>query len=133
GTLWASGGDGPYRLDLSGGFPGEWERRLHSGVYTGPLLVLGRGAAGDTLLMATGRTHRSVDGGRTWAEVDNRGGGGLFEIQRGLPHAGRILTSAEDGFARAIAYSDDRGATFVEGVVPGPGGAYARAEEFAGF
>src|SRR5690606_18437824 len=110
------------RLDLSGGFPGEWVHLTDSSLHNDAILALGRGPAGDTLVATTGgSTGRSVDGGHTWEQVHNRGRDGLYEIPAGLPHAGRILVSASDGFARAVAYSDDRGATFTEGVMPDDG------------
>jgi len=133
-TLWAAGGDGLYRLDLSGGFPGEWVRVIQGGLFDGRLIVLGKDAFGrDTLVTSIGgATRRSVDGGRTWETVYHRGGGGLFEFPAGYPYAGRILTGASDGFARAVAYSDDRGGSFTEGVMPDDGqGNYADARDFA--
>src|SRR5690606_10372569 len=43
-----------------------------------------------------------------------------------------VCSSDLDGFARAVAYSDDRGATFTEGVMPDDGeGNYADAKDFA--
>ncbi|MDX1420972.1 MAG: hypothetical protein R3181_13485, partial [Rubricoccaceae bacterium] len=69
GTLWATG-SGPYRLDTSAGFPGTWVHVRDDPRYTGQLHALGRGPQGDTLLAnPSGTVLRSVDGGRTWAEV----------------------------------------------------------------
>src|SRR5690606_19600013 len=74
-------------------------------------------------------TRRSVDGGLTWEQVHHEPGGGLYEVPAGLPHAGRILTGATS----AIAYSDDRAASFTASVVPDPGGNTAGAEDFVAF
>ncbi|MDX1421198.1 MAG: hypothetical protein R3181_14630, partial [Rubricoccaceae bacterium] len=129
-TLWAVGGLDPHRLDLSGGFPGVWV--LLTDLYPiDRLLALGRGAEGDTLLgVSPGRVLRSTDGGGTWQEVYDRGGGGLYEVPSGYPFAGRLFASAFDADPRTIFYSDDRGATWTEGEVPGQPGSYAYARAF---
>jgi hypothetical protein len=126
GTLWATADDGPHRLDLAGGFPGVWIRLKQSGAFSGAILPLGRDEQGRDTLIATGgsRTRRSTDGGLSWTEVYDAGWEGLYEVPAGLPRAGRVLT----GDDQAIGYSDDRGATFTDAVVPpagsGPSGAY---------
>src|SRR5690606_33415015 len=77
------------------------------------------GPEGDTLVATTGgSTARSVDGGQTWAQVHNRGWKGLYEVPAGLPHAGRILVGTNNGLANAVAYSDDRAATFTPSDMP---------------
>ena len=110
-TLWATGGDGPYRLDTSSGFPGTWVL-VYDRSFNGAILPLGP----DTLLAARGRTERSTDGGRTWAVVHDSGENGLYEVPAGYPYAGRILSGAGE----AIGYSTDRGASFTASVVPAP-------------
>src|SRR5690606_1612443 len=65
-TLWATGDDGPHRLDLSGGAPGTWVL-LSDHPFVRAIVPLGRGPEGDTLVATTAfRTQRSVDGGVTW-------------------------------------------------------------------
>jgi photosystem II stability/assembly factor-like uncharacterized protein len=126
-TLWAVGADGPFRLDLSSGSPGVWVLLTDEGTFGDAILPLGRGPEGDTLLATNGTTKRSTDGGRTWERVHDEGDAALFEVPAGLPYAGRILVDALFG----IAYSDDRGASFVPSVVPAPDGNYASAGDFA--
>jgi hypothetical protein len=121
GTLWATGDDGPYRLDLAGGFPGEWVL-LYDRSFNGAILPLGP----DTLLAEKGRTERSTDGGETWAVVAEMGEEGLYEVPAGCPYAGRILLGA----AESIAYSDDRGASFTPSVVPAPDNNRGGADDF---
>jgi hypothetical protein len=128
-TLWASSSDGPYRLDLSGGFPGVW-MLVNDRRPLDTILPLGRGSDGDTLLGGRAYTYRSTDGGRTWAQVHDRGGDALYEVPPGYPYAGRILTSGSSALPDAVAYSDDRGATFADGHMPGSAGAYADARDF---
>src|SRR5690606_33886376 len=70
---------------------------------------------GDTVLGTMGRTRRSLDGGRTWAQVHDFGRDGLA---RG-PGA-RLLTTSE-----GVAYSDDRGAMWTEAQHPGVHGTEA--------
>src|SRR5690606_2914646 len=114
GTLWAASADGPYRLDLTDGFPGRWVLRADR--YLGSA-ILPLGA--DTLVGTTGgATHRSLDGGRTWEEVYDEGDHGLYEVPEGYPFAGRVLTGA----SQDIAYSADRAASFTQAIVPGQGG-----------
>jgi photosystem II stability/assembly factor-like uncharacterized protein len=121
GTLWATGDDGPYRLDLAEGFPGTWEL-LYDRSFNGAILPLGP----DTLLAARGRTERSTDGGQSWDVVHGSGEEGLYEVPASCSYPGRILIGA----AESIAYSDDRGATFTDAVVPAPGGNRGGADDF---
>ncbi|HLT48541.1 MAG TPA: sialidase family protein, partial [Rubricoccaceae bacterium] len=116
GTLWAAGIAGPYRLDLTDGFPGRWVR-LKDIAIDAAILPLGT----DTLVGTTGAsTYRSLDGGYTWEEVyDGAGDHGLYEVPEGYPFAGRVLSGA----SQEIAYSADRAASFTQAVVPGQGGA----------
>lgn len=109
GTLWATASDGPRRLDLSGGFPGRWVWLYDSGMFNGQLLPLGGDGQGrDTLLVAYGRTERSLDGGLTWEIVHDDGDDALYEIPSGHPYAGRLVV----GENHEAAFSDDRGATW---------------------
>jgi hypothetical protein len=131
-TLWATGSNGPYRLDLSAGFPGEWVL-LRDFPITDTILPLGTdGLDGDTLVAGTAAsTLRSTDGGATWVQVHDRGSNSaLYEVPAGYPYAGRIFTGASDGLAASIAYSDDRAGSFTPSVVPGPGGNHGSAEDF---
>src|SRR5690606_12694728 len=112
----------PYRLDLSGGFPGEWALLHESGRFSGAVLPLGgdgpSGPGPDTLLAGTaGTTERSTDGGLTWEDVYHEKANALYAVPEGYPHAGRLLV----GDLQDIAYSDDRGASFTPSVVPGHG------------
>jgi photosystem II stability/assembly factor-like uncharacterized protein len=129
-TLWATGDDGPYRLDLSGGLPGTWVLLHESGTFNGPLLVLGGdgpdGPEPDTLVSGGGPVKRSTDGGLTWTTVYLASLDALYEVPPGYPYAGRILTGEYD----AIAYSDDRAASFTDAVVPGAPGTYGGADDF---
>jgi hypothetical protein len=132
-TLWATGSDGPYRLDTTAGFPGTWVLLWERGIFTGPILALGRGPDGDTLLASTGRIHRSTDGGATWAEVRDLSGGGLYAMPQGYPFAGRVFAAGTSALPDAVGYSDDRGATFTDALMPGEFGAYADADAFAAY
>jgi photosystem II stability/assembly factor-like uncharacterized protein len=123
-TLWATGDDGPYRLDLSGGPPGVWVLLRDFPVAEG-ILPLGC----DTLVTGGGRTYRSTDGGGTWAQVYGRGRYGLYEVPAGYPFTGRVLTGDYD----AIAYSTDRAASFTAAVVPAIGVNPSGADGFAAF
>src|SRR5690606_40384960 len=115
GTLWATA-NGPFRLDLTLGFPGRWVRLKDFAALNDAILPLGP----DTLVGNTGAsTRRSLDGGYTWEEVyDGAGDEGLYEVPGGHPFAGRVLTGASED----VAYSTDRAASFTRAVVPGQGG-----------
>ncbi len=129
-ALWSVGGAGLLRFDFSGGSaPGEWllvNDRGTSGFHR--ILPLGRGPTGDTLLVTSfGSMHRSLDGGITWAMVHDEGYHGLYEVSPGYSHAGRLLTGDYGGVpdSRAVAFSDDRGATWTLSAIPERGGAEA--------
>src|SRR5690606_21565443 len=100
------------------------------GLARATLPIGGDGPGGpepDTLVAVTfGSTRRSVDGGQTWEVVHSTGGEAVYEIPARLPYAGRILTGATG----AIAYSEDRGASFTPSVVPGQLGSYGGANDF---
>ncbi|MDX1420515.1 MAG: T9SS type A sorting domain-containing protein, partial [Rubricoccaceae bacterium] len=88
----------------------------------------------DTLLVnRSGSVRRSTDGGRTWAEVRDLGGGGLFEMPQGYPFAGRVFAGGDAVLRNAVGYSDDRGATFADALMQGVPGFYADAEAFAAY
>jgi photosystem II stability/assembly factor-like uncharacterized protein len=120
-TLWACGSDGPYRLDLSGGFPGEW---VLLSDFSLPDLILPLGS--DTLVTVTSRTYRSTDGGQTWMQVHDEGEDALYEVPAGYPFAGRILV----GDDTAVIYSTNRAASFTASVIPDLNGSPAGADDF---
>jgi photosystem II stability/assembly factor-like uncharacterized protein len=126
-TLWATANDGPHRLDLSAGLPGTWVL-VSDFAFNNAILPLGRGPQGDTLVVTTnGTVRRSTDGGQTWPTVfEEQGGEALYEVPAGYPFAGRILAGATG----AVAYSDDRAASFTASVVPAPGGNRGGADDF---
>jgi len=116
GTLWAGRSGGIYRMAPPITAGGVWEERhpLHGATA---LLVLGRGANGDTLISVQGHTFRSVDGGQTWTDVFPNGVDG--SLARGP--AGILLV----GTASAVR-STDRGATWTDATyTEGLQGAYA--------
>lgn len=122
-TLWVESGSGLYRLDFSGGTPAEWvlvnDRTAHFRI-----LPLG----GDTLVATkASSTWRSLDGGATWAQVHDEGFEGLYEIPSGYARAGRLFSGDYGGVpdSRAIAFSDDRGATWALAAIPERSGAEA--------
>lgn len=114
-----------------GGPPnGYWRRLGYPRLTLNAVLALDAG--GDTLFVGRStRIHRSVDGGATWAIVNeggSTGGGGpdspdgFLALPPDHPHAGRLLAGG------TILRSDDRGATWTEAtrIAPFPGdGGYA--------
>ena len=116
-VLWAGGSEGLVRLDLAAGLPGTWEV-VNDFERPQRILVLGRGALGDTLVATrTSSVRRSLDGGQTFEIVYGEGWTALAEIPPGSPRAGRLLV----GDQTHIAYSDDRGETWTPSTIPGGG------------
>ena len=127
GILWASGGEGIYRLDASASEAGTWVQVWPVG-FANVLFAL----SADTLFALNAHVARSTNGGRWWevvAESDRARITAIAEIPPGVPHAGRLVVGDNGGIQNSIdtRYSDDRGATWQAATTPDWGGTRALA------
>ena len=106
-TMWIGGARGLLRLRPPYDSTQSWER-IRPYIFD-DIVALGR----DTLFEVYGDVNRSVDGGRTFEETLQASTylPALIEIPPGVSHAGRLVVAG-----RRVFVSDDRGATWSEGV-----------------
>ncbi len=103
-TLWGSSISDLWRLSPSG----LW---MEVGSFFGDYILV---LSSDTVLVSfNAGTHRSLDGGKTFAPVFDSGGA-LYNSESGLPNSDLILLGAGES---GISYSTDRGASFTEATV----------------